>query len=104
VTDSNPIHRGDTIIIYATGLGKTSPTVEAGTPAPADPLAVTVATPVVTLGGVPLPVTFAGLVPYEIGVYQINAFVPDNVPLGMSVLLNIAQSGAGTAVEARVVD
>jgi len=37
VTPTNPIHPNDTIIIYATGLGRTQPSVDAGQPAPSDP-------------------------------------------------------------------
>ena len=33
VTPANPIHSGDVITIYATGLGPTSPQLEAGLPA-----------------------------------------------------------------------
>lgn len=80
VTDTNPIHRGDTITIYLTGLGRTSPAVDAGVPAPGDPLASVIVPPAVTLGGVALPVEFAGLTPGSIGVYQINARVPSDVP------------------------
>ena len=43
--------------------------------------------PVVTLGGMPLNVTYAGLVPGEVGVYQINATVPPKVPHGLSIPL-----------------
>jgi uncharacterized protein (TIGR03437 family) len=50
VTASNPIHRGDTITIYLTGMGRTSPAVEDGAPAPSDPLAAVLTPPVVTLG------------------------------------------------------
>jgi uncharacterized protein (TIGR03437 family) len=103
-TLSNPVHHGDTIEIYLTGLGRTSPSVEAGTPAPFAPLASALIEPVVTLGGVQLPVSFAGLAPGQIGVYQINAVVPSIVPTGLSIPLAITQSGAATALEVRVVD
>jgi uncharacterized protein (TIGR03437 family) len=104
VTPSNPVHRGDTLVIYATGLGRTSPSVEAGVPAPGDPLSATLIPPDVTLGGHALPVTFAGLAPGQVGVYQINAVVPGSVPLGMEVPLSITQSGGSTSINVRVIE
>ena len=76
VTLSNPIHPEDVIAIVLTGLGRTSPAVEAGQLSPADPLAMAVAVPQVTLGDAPVEVQFAGLVPNEVGVYQIVGKVP----------------------------
>ena len=104
VTPSNPIHRGDDIIIYAAGMGRTDPPVEAGIASPSDPPARTVAVPDVKLGSVAVPVQFAGLAPWQIGVYQINARIPGSVPTGLSVPLSITQSGATTSVDVRVVD
>ena len=104
VTLSNPIHYNDVLTIYLTGLGRTSPEVQAGVPAPSDPPAVALLTPQVTLGGVPLRVLFAGLAPGQVGVYQINASVPRNVPLGLSVPLTIAQPTSSTSLEVRVVE
>jgi uncharacterized protein (TIGR03437 family) len=34
VTDSNPVHHGDTLVIYLTGCGLTNPTVADGQPSP----------------------------------------------------------------------
>jgi uncharacterized protein (TIGR03437 family) len=104
VTLSNPIHHGDTIVIYATGLGRTSPSVDAGVPAPAEPLATAIVPPTVTLGGVPLEVQFAGLTPGEIGIYQINALVRGNVPQGMQVPLTITQGNGVTSLPVRVLN
>lgn len=104
VTPSNPIHHGDTIVIYLTGMGRTSPAVEDGVPAPSDPLAGVLTPPVVTIGGAQLDVTFAGLTPGEVGVYQINANVPGAVPLGMQQVLEVSQGSGATSVPVRVVD
>jgi uncharacterized protein (TIGR03437 family) len=103
VTLSNPIHPEDDIIILATGLGRTTPAVEAGVPAPSDPLPLVLLEPEVTLGGVKLPVGYAGLAPGEIGVYQINASVPHWVPTGTQIPLVIRQDGHQTSVFVRVV-
>ena len=103
VTGSNPIHGNDWIVIYATGLGLTSPPVAAGLPAPYAPPAVAAVAPDVSLGGVPLHVSYAGLAPGEVGVYQINAQAPSKPPEGDQVPLTITQGGVVTSVSVRVV-
>jgi uncharacterized protein (TIGR03437 family) len=103
VTVSNPIHRGDDLTIYATGLGRTNPEIPVGQPAPFEPLATAVDTPKVTLGGTGLFVTFAGLTPGLVGVYQVNVVVPRSVPLGFDVPLRIEQTTGATTVPVRVV-
>ena len=104
VTLSNPIHRGDALTIYLTGMGRTTPAVETGLPSPGDPPAQVLVPPRVTLGNVELPVSFAGLVPGEIGVYQINAVVPGWVPGGMAEPLTITQGSSATTINVRVVE
>ncbi|MBZ5620443.1 MAG: hypothetical protein LAQ69_17215 [Acidobacteriia bacterium] len=103
VTPTNPIHPTDSIVIYATGLGRTEPAVDDGLPAPSDPLGWAIIVPDVTLGGVPLNVSYAGLVPGEVGVYQINATVPLKVPQGLSIPLVVNQGGSSTTLNVRVV-
>ncbi|MGA3025304.1 MAG: hypothetical protein ABSF98_11065 [Bryobacteraceae bacterium] len=103
VTASDPIHGGDTLVIYLTGLGLTSPQVADGAAAPLSPLAYS-AQPVVTLGGAPLDVFFSGLTPTLVGVYQINATVPKNVTQGLSVPLAIGLGGNATTINVRVVN
>jgi uncharacterized protein (TIGR03437 family) len=103
VTDSEPVHRGDSLVIYLTGLGQVSPAVQNGLPAPGDPLATALTAPQVLLGDVSLPLMFAGLAPGEVGVYQINVRVPNNAPQGLSVPLTIAQGGAVHTLNLRVV-
>jgi uncharacterized protein (TIGR03437 family) len=104
VTPTNPIHPNDYVEIYLTGMGATMPSVAAGLPGPANPLAMVQSPPSVMLGGYPLTVTYAGLAPGEVGVYQIDAFVPFGVPLGLSVPLAIYQGGGSTSVNERVVN
>ncbi|MBI3681849.1 MAG: hypothetical protein HY235_15825 [Acidobacteria bacterium] len=104
VTLTNPVHRGDHITIYLTGLGRTSPSVEAGVPAPGDPPVSVVVPPTVSIGGVELPVEFAGLTPGSIGVYQINARVPQQVPIGLDQPLSVSQGSSSTTLTIRVVE
>jgi uncharacterized protein (TIGR03437 family) len=103
VTDSDPVHRGDTLVIYLTGMGAVTPIVGNGLPAPSDPLATALAFPSVTLGGTSLSIDYAGLAPGEVGVYQINATVPSSAPQGLSVPLVIGQGGLDHTLNLRVV-
>jgi uncharacterized protein (TIGR03437 family) len=59
--------------------------------------------PDVTLGGVSCPVTFAGLTPGQIGVYEIRANVPQGVTQGLMVPLTITQGANTGTVFVRVV-
>ncbi len=102
VTLSNPIHPEDQIVVFLTGLGQTSPAIDAGAAGPSPP-AMAVNQPEVTLGKTPLQVWFAGLTPGQVGVYQINAKVPFSVSTGMEVPLTITQAGQSTALNVRVV-
>jgi len=104
VTASNPIHPGDVITIYATGLGATSPEVPAGLPAPSTPPALAVLAPQVNLGDVSVNVGYAGLTPGTTGVYQITAQVPSRVPQGNQVPLTVVQAGITSSAPVRVVD
>jgi len=104
VTDSNPVHRGDTLVIYLTGCGQTAPLVADGQPAPSSPLAITLIPPSVTLGSTPLSVDFAGLTPGQVGLCQINATVPNSAPTGLSIPLTISQGAGSQSVSLRVID
>jgi uncharacterized protein (TIGR03118 family) len=69
---------GDTIQLFGTGFGSTSPAAPAGQqPAAALPLSHP---PSVVIGGVPATVTFAGLI--AAGLYQINVMVPAGLTPG----------------------
>jgi uncharacterized protein (TIGR03437 family) len=103
LTPTNPVHPRDSIVIWATGLGHTSPAIDAGMPAPSDPLANAVIQPTVQIGGVALNILYAGLVPGSVGLYQINATVPGSVPQGLSIPLVISQGGSSTTLSVRVV-
>ena len=103
-TDSNPVHRGDMLVIYLTGMGQTNPVVITGMPSPGNPLASALTPPTVQLGGQDLSVWYAGLSPGEVGVYQINVSVPSSAPQGLNIPLTINQGGTTATVGLRVVD
>ena len=91
---SEPAEIGGFISIFCTGLGATEPAVPSGDPGPASPLA-TVTTPVsVTIGGQPTTVSFTGLAPGFVGVYQVNAQVPAGVTPGNAVPVVLTQGGS----------
>ena len=50
-------------------------------------------TPVVTIGGVPAAVTFSGLAPGFVGLYQVNAEVPANARTGDAVPVALTIGG-----------
>lgn len=83
--NTHPAHVGDTLTIYAIGLGTTSPAASTGTPSPSSPLPSLVSTPTVYFGdfvstaATPL---YAGLTPGYVGLYQVNVTIPDGVPTG----------------------
>lgn len=79
---SNPAIRGQTVFLYANGLGAVYNQPASGNPAGSAPLSTT-ATPVVTIGGQPATVSFSGLTPSLPGLYQINVMVPSNISAGV---------------------
>jgi adhesin/invasin len=75
-----PAVAGEYLSIYATGLGEVTNPPTTGAPAGAAPFSETRVKPVVAIGGIPADVTFSGLAPGFVGLYQVNA----RVPLGFS--------------------
>jgi len=88
-----PAARGEVVIIYCSGLGPVNPTVVAGRPAPSSPLSSVVNPVTVMIGGQQAQVLFAGLAPTFSGLYQINAFVPNNAQTGDAVEVTIESAG-----------
>jgi minor extracellular serine protease Vpr len=92
---ANGASRGNTVaLIFCTGLGPVYNQPRTGEPAPANPLAETTTTPVVTIGGVPAAVSFSGLAPGYVGLYQVNALVPEGSAVGNAVPVTISIGGA----------
>ena len=83
VESGNPARRGRVVQLYANGLGPVDPTPPTGEPTPAQPLHLTRVQPEVTVGGRRAQVSFSGLAPYLVGLYQINAVVPADAPTGL---------------------
>jgi uncharacterized protein (TIGR03437 family) len=88
---STPAKPGETIVLYGTGFGPTTPSVPDGQLLTAALNLTTL--PIMTFGGNPAQVTFAGLV--SPGLYQINVTVPSSAPNGDVQVL--AQAGGQTS-------
>jgi uncharacterized protein (TIGR03437 family) len=93
---ARPVKRGESISIFCTGLGDVATRPASGAPAPSDKLAVTSLVPTVTVGDIPSQVTFSGLAPGFVGLYQVNAQVPANAPTGDAVPV-VLTIGAATS-------
>ncbi len=95
VTANAPALRGETVVIYVTGLGETEPTVVAGDGNPSDPLARTTEQNITAyLARRRAKVLYAGGTPGFAGLYQINAVISNDTPLGLNVPLAIATGNA----------
>jgi uncharacterized protein (TIGR03437 family) len=79
-TPSAPAHAGDTLVLWGTGFGSTTPTVAAGTVVSGAPSVAPA--PTVTVGGVAVPVVSAVLTTGSAGLYQITIQLPATVPTG----------------------
>jgi len=81
---SNPLPRGQALVIYCTGLGVTASQGQLQS----------VVTPVsVVLNGQTLKPSFAGQTPGFPGLYQVNVVVPANTPPGLGGTLALQQGG-----------
>jgi len=86
VSPSSPAQVGETIAVYVSGMGAVNPTIADGTPGPTSPLSMTANTFTVLIGGINAPVSYAGLAPQLIGLYQINVQVPSGLTNGDNYL------------------
>ncbi len=102
VDSTNPASGGSYILIYCTGLGAVTNQPATGSPALGDPLSWTTTVPTVTIGGNTAPVSFYGLAPGYVGLYQVNAQVPAGMPANAStpVLLSIGGVASNTVTMA----
>lgn len=89
---ASPAKAGDTLVMYASGLGSLDSAVDDGA-APPPRLIQTVDPVTVKIGGITALTTYAGVAPgLAAGLYQVNAIVPAGVTPGdqVPVLLSVA--------------
>lgn len=92
LNSSNPVARGDYAVLYATGLGRVSPSVATGVAATAAVNCVNKVT--VTIGGRTVVPDYAGLTPGFAGLYQINVRVPADLAASGDVPVSVNVAGA----------
>jgi hypothetical protein len=82
VTATDPLERGDVVVLYGTGFGAVNDPPETGQATPSSPLSHTLAPVTMTIGGILATVQFSGLAPGLVGCYQLNVVVPMDTPSG----------------------
>jgi uncharacterized protein (TIGR03437 family) len=95
VSATSPARSGEYLVAYLAGMGGTNATPASGAASPGSPLAVPVATPVLTINGTQYPIAFAGLTPGLVGLYQLNFQVPSGLPAG-DLTVVLTQNGQPT--------
>ena len=87
-TFTTPAIPGETILLYGTGFGPTTPPIALGIET--DKVYNLSPTPTATVGGIPAHVSFAGLIPPESQVYQFDVVIPANAPNGdVPLIVNV---------------
>ena len=89
---------GEIVQIFATGLGAVDPAVLSGAGAPRSPLSWTLTVPRVEVAGRDAKVVFSGLAPLFVGLYQVNAELPNDLTTGVHTLHIEAQGVRGNDV------
>jgi len=87
---SAPASPGDTIILYGVGFGTVTPTIPAGQLV-GQQNSLTAKLQIL-FGGVPATISYAGLAPNYVGLYQFNVMVP-TVPAGNAVPVTFTLGG-----------
>jgi uncharacterized protein (TIGR03437 family) len=83
-TPLTPLPRGQVLQVFATGLGTTAKQGQ---------YSVVTTNVTAVLNGTELPVSFAGLAPGFVGLYQVNIPIPLATPPGSGVHLTLKQGG-----------
>lgn len=92
VTEASPAVPGEALVLLAAGLGLTDTPVNDGAAAPAAPMANALSAPTLTIDGESAVISFAGLQPGMVGIYQISFTVPPDAKDGDLALI-VSQEG-----------
>ncbi len=98
VTAPKPAAAGETLSLFATGLGPTRPGVDPGQPFPSNPLAAVTSPVAVTVNGKPAEVLSAVGFPGAVDGYQLNFRVPPDTPRGTATIQLSAAWIAGSEI------
>jgi uncharacterized protein (TIGR03437 family) len=90
---SHPATPGDSLVLYGSGFGPVNPPATTGNNS-LDTMRNAITTPVLTIAGISAPVTFAGLSPQFVGVYQINVTMPSSESPANAAPVQIETGGA----------
>ncbi len=100
LNDDSPAHPGEFVLLYCNGLGQTlQPLLEDGKPGVGQR---TQQTPTLTIGGLDAKVDYAGAAPGYVGLYQVNAIVPDLQTGVHEIVLSIGGKKSQPGVTIRV--
>jgi uncharacterized protein (TIGR03437 family) len=83
ISSSHPVERGHVVQFFVNGLGSVDSQPADGEVSPTDPLSRTKVVPTITIGGKDAHVTFSGLAPQIVGLYQVNAVVSNDTASGL---------------------
>ncbi|HTM47118.1 MAG TPA: putative Ig domain-containing protein [Bryobacteraceae bacterium] len=92
ITPSAPAKPGEQITVFLAGMGATDTVVASGEASPAEPPALAVFQPEVSMGGRRSDVIFAGLSPGMVGLYSVSLRVPSDAAAG-DLTLTVSQDG-----------
>jgi uncharacterized protein (TIGR03437 family) len=95
---SNPAKRGQTILLFANGLGPVDTPQVSGEPASSTKLVNTNTKASVTIGGTAAEVDFSGLAPGLVGCYQVNVVVPSGISAGTQQMVVSVNGVASAAI------
>ncbi len=98
---SHPATPGDSLVLLGSGFGPVNPPGVTGNNS-LDAMRNATAVPVVTIGGVSATVTFAGLSPQYVGVYQINVTLPSTQLPANAAPLQIQTGGVTGPVQTTI--
>ncbi len=102
VSAGAPAHAGEIIVIYAAGLGRTTPDTTSGKIASSAAVIVAAKQMQILLNGIACPaanVLYAGLAPGFAGLYQINLILPTPLPLNPEIRIAIGAQVSPPLVE-----
>lgn len=93
ITPSFPAVAGESVVIYATGLGEVIPPLQDGEPGSHEEPSVPVHPVEVKIGDLAAEVEFSGIVDGLVGVFQINVRLPEELATGGDTPLTVTVNG-----------